>query len=320
MATVFVSYSRKSERAAKNVAEDIESLGHSVWFDQDLSGGQVWWDQILATIRDCDVFVFVLDPESLNSTACVREFGYAADLGKPILPILVSEGVSPNLLPPALSQIQFVDYRKEDRAAAFQLARALTAVPAPRPLPDPLPSPPEVPMSYLGGLTEQVKTTRNLSYEEQSALVVDLKRSLRDQESAADAHSLLETLRKRRDLFAAIAEEIDELLTTDEPLTTDELLTTDEPPAPFSPAEPTRKTGDLPARVRATIADQLGIEESSISNDMSILGDLEADELDFIEIIMELEEQFDVTIPDEVAEKIVTVGDAVDLLTELTGV
>ncbi len=213
MPNIFLSYNRQSGAIAKTLVADIEALGHTVWFDQDLSGGQVWWNQILTTIRNCDVFVFVLDPESLDSTACKREYGYAADLGKPVLPVLAAEGVSANLLPPALSQIQFVDYRKQDRDSALRLARALAAVPRPKPLPDPLPPPPEVPISYLGSLTQQVETTAALSYEQQSALVVDLRKSLRDPETVADGRKLLERLRKRRDLFATIAEEIEELLT-----------------------------------------------------------------------------------------------------------
>lgn len=158
------------------------------------------------------MFVFVLDPKALNSTACKREYGYAADLGKPILPVRVAEDMSMNLLPPTLSQIQFVDYRKQDRDAALRLARAFTAVPPPKPLPDPLPLPPEVPISYLSSLAEKIETTATLSNEEQSALVVDLKRSLRDLETTNDGRALLDRLRKRRDLLASIAEEIDELL------------------------------------------------------------------------------------------------------------
>ena len=169
MTKIFISYNRQNEAIARTLADDIEALGHTVWFDQELSGAQVWWNQILAAIRDCDVFVFVLHPETLNSTACKREYGYAADLGKPILPILTSQEVSTNLLPPALSQIQFVDYRKQDRSAALRLARALATVPPAEPLPNPLPSPPEAPISYLGSLTVQVDTTSILSYEQQSA-------------------------------------------------------------------------------------------------------------------------------------------------------
>ena len=118
MGNIFISYNRESEAIAKIVASDVEALGQSVWFDQNLSGGQAWWEQILGEIRDCDVLIFLLAPESLDSVACKLEYTYAADLGKPILPILVSEGVSTNLLPPALSKVQFVDFRQQDRSAA----------------------------------------------------------------------------------------------------------------------------------------------------------------------------------------------------------
>lgn len=212
MASIFVSYNRESEVVAGALARDLESLGHSVWFDQQLSGGQAWWDQILASVRKCDVFVFVLSPESLNSVACQREYGYAAALGRPVMPVLVSGEVSTNLLPPALSQIQFVDYRKQDRDAAFRLARALAVVPPAKSLPDPLPASPEAPISYLGGLTAQLESKAVLSFEEQSALLIDLRRGFRDPATAADSRTLLAKLRRRRDLLAAIAEEIDDLL------------------------------------------------------------------------------------------------------------
>jgi hypothetical protein len=212
MSKIFISYSRQSEAMAKILVNDFESLGHDVWFDRELSGGQVWWDHILDNIRGCDVFVFLLDPKALNSTACQREWGYAKHLGKLILPVLAADGVSINLLPPELSQIQYVDYRKQDRSTAFSLARALASIPPAKPLPDPLPPPPEVPVSYLGGLARKIDNAATLSYEEQSALLTDLRTSFRDAAIADDSRALLEKLRKRRDLFATIAAEIDDLL------------------------------------------------------------------------------------------------------------
>jgi len=208
---IFLSYNRHSQPVVKSLAADIEAMGHEVWFDHQLSGGRPWWEQILSKVRECSVFVFVLDPVALNSTACKREWGYAAVLGKPILPILVAEGVSTNLLPPALSEIEFVDYRAQDREAVFRLARAMNNLPPAAALPDPLPAPPDAPISYLGSLGEKVDVA-TLNYEEQSALVVDLKQGLRDEATSGDAETLLRKLRKRRDLFATIAEEIDELL------------------------------------------------------------------------------------------------------------
>lgn len=209
---VFISYNRQSQAITTTLANDIEEIGHEAWYDQELSGGQSWWDQILSQIRVCDIFVFVLETEALNSIACKREYNYADALGKPILPVLVSNGISTNLLPTALSKIQFVDYRNQDRSSALRLARSFNNIKTSNQLPNPLPPAPEAPISYLGGLTELVESNSALSFEQQSSLVVDLRRSLRDSETAADTQTLLKKLRKRRDLYATIAEDIDELI------------------------------------------------------------------------------------------------------------
>ncbi len=76
---------------------------------------------------------------------------------------------------------------------------------------------------------------------------------------------------------------------------------------------------DLGAKVRAIIVDKLGVDEDSIADDSSFTNDLGADSLDTVELIMEFEKEFDLTIPDEDAEKIATVGDAVSYLTEKSG-
>jgi hypothetical protein len=234
MGGIFLSYSRDNADVAQALAADLKDLGHAVWFDDELTGGQTWWDQILARTRSCDVFILALTPQSLGSTACTREYDYAAALGKPILPIVLADGISTNLLPPALAQIQHVDYRSPDRAAGLKLARALRSLPPAGPLPDPLPTPPEVPTSYLGGLAAQASKP-SLSYDEQSALLFDLKRGLRETETAADARTLLKQLRKRRDVYAAIAEDIDDSLAAARPLAQRLTPTTAEPPVDLRP-------------------------------------------------------------------------------------
>ena len=213
MTKIFISYNRQSEDITKTLAHNMERLGHTVWFDNALTGGQGWWDQILAKVRDCDIFIFVMDPAALDSIACKREYGYAAALGKPILPVQVADGVSIKRLPHELAQIQFVDYRGQDRdTAVFSFVQALAAVPPSGPLPDPLPPSPEVPLSYLGSFDARVADAAPLSYGDQSEMLVKLSGSLRDPTDADDARKVLERLRKRDDLYAGIAEQIDIVL------------------------------------------------------------------------------------------------------------
>ncbi len=69
-------------------------------------------------------------------------------------------------------------------------------------------------------------------------------------------------------------------------------------------------------RLRHVIAEQLGVDESRVVPSASFTEDLEADSLDLVELIMSLEEQFGVEIPDEDAERITTVGDAINYLRE----
>ncbi len=71
---------------------------------------------------------------------------------------------------------------------------------------------------------------------------------------------------------------------------------------------------DIEASVKSIIVEKLGVDESDVTPDASFTNDLGADSLDTVELIMEFEKEFDLTIPDEEAEKIATVGDAIDYL------
>lgn len=68
---------------------------------------------------------------------------------------------------------------------------------------------------------------------------------------------------------------------------------------------------DIRSRVVNIIVDKLGVEESEVTNEASFTNDLGADSLDTVELIMEFEKEFNLSIPDEEAEKIETVGNAV---------
>jgi acyl carrier protein len=75
-----------------------------------------------------------------------------------------------------------------------------------------------------------------------------------------------------------------------------------------------KKMSEIAAKVKSIIVEKLGVEESEVTNEASFTNDLGADSLDTVELIMEFEKEFNISIPDDQAEKISTVGDAIKYL------
>jgi len=76
---------------------------------------------------------------------------------------------------------------------------------------------------------------------------------------------------------------------------------------------------NIEARVKKIIIEQLGVKEEQVTNEASFVEDLGADSLDTVELVMALEEEFELEIPDEDAEKITTVQQAIDYITSHLG-
>ena len=73
---------------------------------------------------------------------------------------------------------------------------------------------------------------------------------------------------------------------------------------------------EIESKVKEIIADKLGVDEADVKSEASFTNDLGADSLDTVELIMEFEKSFNITIPDDQAEKITTVGDAIAYIEE----
>ena len=71
---------------------------------------------------------------------------------------------------------------------------------------------------------------------------------------------------------------------------------------------------DVAEKVKAIIVDKLGVDEGEVTNEANFINDLGADSLDTVELIMEFEKEFDIQIPDDKAEAIATVGDAISFI------
>jgi hypothetical protein len=200
VSTVFVSYARDDKARVEPLIRHLPRLGHQVWIDDALRGGQAWWDEILRQIAACDVFLAVVSQASLNSVACRRERVYAHELGRPILPVAVEQLTQ--AMPRELSLQHVVDYSDPGEDAAFALAGALAGLPPTPPLPDDLPPHPPAPLSYLTDLHEQLETPE-LTKAQQRQVLDALEPALRsaDLEEQRGGRRILELLGARDDLY-----------------------------------------------------------------------------------------------------------------------
>jgi acyl carrier protein len=78
-------------------------------------------------------------------------------------------------------------------------------------------------------------------------------------------------------------------------------------------------TEEIKDKVMKIVSEQMGVEKSELTLETSFVNDLNADSLDTVELVMEFEDEFELSIPDEEAEKIQTIGQAVDYITKAQG-
>ena len=218
---VFISYSTRNRDAVQSLAKDLEgalntvspSTRNEVWFDQELVGGHDWWNSILEQLRNCDVFIFALSPNSIKSDACNRELTYAHDLQKRLLPIWVAGELNAIDMPAFLQSQQWINYTRQDKLAFQQLLTALTELPAATALPMPLPAAPDMPRSPLSEISHQLMADK-LDRDLQIDIFYRLKEFLAQPDNARDAYRLLLRLRDHQDVRKSISEDIEALLNT----------------------------------------------------------------------------------------------------------
>lgn len=150
MARIFISYSRADRQFIDQFVPLVRRVygNDSLWFDDDIHGGVDWWGSILSEIAKCDVFIYLVSNESLESTYCQAEFEEALRRRKKVLPVIVRRlnppypGEIKQKLAEELAKTQYVDmsrgFRNRDSNAKLYGAinRLLTVVPdqAPEPL------------------------------------------------------------------------------------------------------------------------------------------------------------------------------------------
>lgn len=215
--SIFLSHSDMDDAVVRGLVSDLEAFGKSVWLDKkDLVGGESWWPAILKQIRTCDVFVFAVSANSLESDPCNAEFDYARSLQRPILPVKIGDVPGEEILIHEIFSGQVVDYREPDKATAYALIRALSEREgATRVLPDPLPPEPPTPYEYLLLLGRVIRGRDDISRTNQESIVRQLGDALRREKNASvqtSIASLLNLLRARDDITVRTTNDIDSLL------------------------------------------------------------------------------------------------------------
>ncbi|MBL8145718.1 MAG: toll/interleukin-1 receptor domain-containing protein [Anaerolineae bacterium] len=243
---VFVSYRSTDRAAVSQLVTDLGDMGHEVWYDQELEGGQLWWQNILDNIRGAELLIFALTPRSLESYPCQLEYNYANALRRHIIPVMLAEGITYSLIPAVLQERQIVTYVKRDVNTFIALNNAIRRLPPAPPLPEPLPEAPSVPISPLAAAREQV-THPALSYEEQVALLYQLKGYLGHEEYDSAARGVLERLSQHPTLYASILRDIELALKTPSPPPQFEPPPAAAPPDPFADLAPAPAAAPPPA-------------------------------------------------------------------------
>jgi hypothetical protein len=117
---LFISYARVDQTLVRKVVDLLTKGDHDPWYDEHLQAGERWKDQILTKIRQQDVFIYLLTPQSARSEYCLWEYREALSRDKPILPVLLQKDTK---FPPGLDELQYVDFT--DGFSAESTARLL---------------------------------------------------------------------------------------------------------------------------------------------------------------------------------------------------
>jgi len=207
---IFISYSSKDRSIVEKLASELIQQGRTVWYDQNLVGGQKWWDIILGNIRACDVFLFALSKNSAESKPCRAELKYATQLNRHVIPLRLDD-IDVNLAGLDLDLTQTIDYNPSNRKSVDKVENALSRSPVGISLPLPLPKEPKVPRYPLAEIATQIEEDE-ISRSQQVAIFTQLIENLKNPKTADSAVILLQKLRKHPDLLARYSDEIDRIL------------------------------------------------------------------------------------------------------------
>ena len=218
---IFISYKSDDRKKVEKIVDNLETLGFQVWYDQELKTGEKWWKKILSEIRNADIFIFMMSEKSLKSVACKKEWHYALDLKKPILPIQLGKEISHDIIFDELREINILSYHPSflDIKHEVDWIKNLSKNLNHRrdeivPLPNPLPTEPTTPMgsSKLCVINEKLMDNIPLSLDEQKIMIADLQEILHSSTDPKGAMDSLKDMQSKSWISVLIADQIKGIL------------------------------------------------------------------------------------------------------------
>ncbi len=206
---LFLSYARADVAKVDELFADLTQAKRDPWRDLEVSGGQQWWDEILERVESCDLFIFLLSPDSVRSRPCRAELAYAELLGRPILPVLVRD-MALDLAPAPIAETAVVDVTTRSTESTIALLNAIDATP-PATRPTSLPVRPPVPLNELAPLADRL-AAQTLSLNEQRGLIADLSSAAEVAEHEATVAAFVRQFASRPDLASAVRPDVDRLI------------------------------------------------------------------------------------------------------------
>ena len=166
---------------------------------------------VLAKVENTDAFVYVLTATSIASFPCQQQLRHAIGLGRPVLPVLLGDGISDVDLPPSLGQLQRVDYRSRSSTAMAQLFSALRGLQLQAPRLQP-PLIPPCPPEFSLDLVARLQVAGDLTRHDQDVVLQQVGHYVRTGYSAAEVREVVRLLQERRpDMTVANTHRLDEL-------------------------------------------------------------------------------------------------------------
>jgi len=208
---IFISYSSIDRDLVVQLTTELEhSEEHMIWYDQKITAGLEWWHEICPEIRQCDLFIAVISENYIKSQPCTVEGKYAAELNKPILPLMI-DGLEISKTPQYIQKMQKIDYQINNLVIFQELVKALKKLPKPLPLPDPLPPEPAMPLSGLEHIEKEL-LAQTMNLETQTEVLRKLQNAYESADKQQAAITLLRKLHSRDDIIVNIYRKIDQLL------------------------------------------------------------------------------------------------------------